>query len=395
MDPILTASEAALREKARGAAREFVLPLAADIDTSLQFPPHALRALADQGLLGDCLPAEYGGSGNGLLELAVVVEEVAAASASVAAVLVSHMGLVALTLARYGSEEQKRELLPDLTSGARLATLAVDGGGSLLRGPGVGVVVADDDGAARLEGELSSVTGATAADLFLVPAFLKADARHSADAAVEQELFLVTADSPGLRVDDEQPKLGLNGSGTASVTLDAVEVTAGDRLPTETSSASVLAEALDVGRLAIAALSVGLAQAALDAALEVARESADGLSKSQAVQWMLADSATETEAARLLTWYAASRSSGVEFSEAAAMARLLAADSAVASSRRAVQVFGGRGGLRSTGVERLYRDSKVMEILLGPNESQRLIVARHLLPDLVEGPGEREPWTGN
>ena len=222
-----------------------------------------------------------------------------------------------------------------------------------------------------LEGTVSGVFGATIADVFLV-----ATTTGAADSGVE--LFLVESASEGVTIGAEEAKLGLNGSGVSDLGLTSVGVQPVQRID---GSDAVLAGGLDIARLGLAALCVGIAQAALDLATRRITASGD-LGDSQSVQWMIADSATEGEAARLTTWYASTRS-GDELTEAAAMARLLAADAAVKSTRRTLQVYGSAGSARVAGVERLYRDAKAMEVHQGSSEAQRLAIARQLLPDLV------------
>jgi alkylation response protein AidB-like acyl-CoA dehydrogenase len=216
--------------------------------------------------------------------------------------------------------------------------------------------------------------------LFLVPAVSYEPQPEGVSAGA---LFILGRDSEGLDVSDEEIKLGLNGSGIAAMTLAGVRVAAEDRLPAETCGPGMLRQLTDAANLGYAAVGVGIAQAALDAALEFLAASNDDLKRSQSLQWMLADSATETDAARLMTWYAATREGTGERTESAAMARLLACNSAVLSSRSAVQILGDGGGLRTTGVERLYRDAKMIEIHDGSIEMQRRATARKLLPDLL------------
>ena len=373
MDPRLDERERELQARARDIADAVVAGVAARVDLDNEAPREAVAGLAS--LLGTCVPEEYGGGAGGLLELSIVAEELGRASASIASIAVHHI-VVSHLIEIAGDDSQKSDLLPPIASGERLVALAVDGGGSILQDPRAGATSTLDGSGHRLDGELAGVAGATIADLLLVPA--RGDGDQDAI-----DLFVVDASASGVRVDAQEAGLGLNGSGLATVQLDAVA--SGTRLA-EPGSEEAFGHALDAARLGHAALCVGVSQAALEAATASASDPDNDLDSSQSVQWMLADTATETEAARLLTWYAASRPRGDEFREAAAMARLVATDAAVKATRRAVQVVPG-GTSRAAGVERLYRDAKSMEVHHGASEAQRMAIARTLLPEFFEEGG--------
>lgn len=368
MDPRLNAAEEELRGQAREAA-EAVKVAAPAIDEEDATPGDLLTALGEAGVLGACLPEEFGGAGGGRIEVALVCEELGAASAGTAAIVVEHL-MAGFLIESVGNEDDKRDLLPAVAAGTKIATVALDGGVSLLEDPAVGVSATSAADEFGLDGTAHAVAGAGCADLLVVPA------------AVDDGVVIgtVEAGAPGLTIGAKERKLGLNGSAMASVELSGVlarRLGAGD-------AGAALAAARDLARIGHAALCVGIGRAALEASTAYVVGSDAGLDRAQSVQWMLADMATETEAARLLTWYAASRSSAGELREAAAMARLVAADAAVAASRRAVQILGPEGNRRCAGVERLYRDAKAMEVHRGASESQRRVVARELLPDLFE-----------
>jgi len=368
MDPRLNDQEKELQERARRAAAP-LQAAAADVDAAGATPRALLAALADAGLLGVQVAASHGGGGGGAVEAALVCEQLGAASAGVAAVVAAHLMAVSLVAATAG-EDEKDELLPALATGDKLAAVVLDGSVSLLDEPAVTVRTGSDG----LSGAAGWVAGARTADLLVVPA---ADDRSIA-------VLMVEAGSDGLELEPGGRKLGLNGANEARVTLTG----AGGRRRAARDAGPALAAARDLARIAHAALCVGIGAAALQAAAHHARSN-EVLKGSQSVQWMLADIATETEAARLMTWYAASRRSAAELREAAAMARLLAADAAVGAARRAVQVMGPAGNESGSGVERLYRDAKAMEVHHGAAEAQRVAVARALLPDLFEDAARR------
>ncbi len=381
MNPRLNEAEALLQEKARRICEESVRPEAATADAELRFPAVSMQALADGELLGVCLPEEFGGTGGTLTDLVLVLEEVGRASASLGAVIVHHVGIVGRTLVAHGSDAQKERILPELIAGKRIACLATVTDGATVARFRAGVGATDESGSQKLGGELTMVTGAAVASLFLVPTV---SYDPEGEAVPGGGVFLVERDSDGLSVGEEERKLGLNGSGTANVALAGVQVGEAQRLPGAICGPGVIKQLSDQASLGYAAVAVGIAQASIDAALEFLATSGEDLKRSQSIQWMLADSATETDAARLMTWYAASRAGTGERTESAAMARLLACNAAVASSRRAVQILGQGGGLRTAGVERLYRDAKMIEIHDGSSEMQRHAAARKLLPDLFD-----------
>ena len=374
MDPRLNDVETALQDRVRSAAAA-VVAAADDIDRGAATAADAIGSLAAEGVLSICSPEAHGGGGGGAVELALACEEIGAASASVGVVVVGHWVAGSL-IDVLGDDAQKQEWLPVLATGAMLAALAVDGGGSLLETPGAGVSTTPEAGGLRLDGTARAVAGATLADLLVVPV-------QVGDSVM---VAVVEAESDGITIGPEGAKLGLNGAGLAAIEFSGLCVPTTSTLRAG-DVALALAAAADGARIGHAAVSVGIGRAALDASSAYVVASGDGLDREQSVQWMLADMATETEAARLLTWYAASRTTAGELREAAAMARLLATDAAVGASRSAVQIFGTAGNERGAGVERLYRDAKAMEVHHGAAESQRLAVARELLPDLFEGVG--------
>jgi len=376
MDPRLNEGEIALQQRARDAAVEHVSPLAVVVDMEATAPREALTALGETGILGVGVPEEDGGAGGGLVEMALVCEEIGAASASIATIVVGHVTAARLVAAG-GSEAQKSGLLADFGSGARVAALGLDGGVSPLCDPALGATLRGEGTGATLTGTVAAVAGATVADIFVFGARGTAD-----EPAVEWILAEATAE--GITVGSEEPRLGLNGSGMAGVVLAGVRVGTNARLDGGAPASELTEAALDCARVGHAALCVGIGRAAFEAATKHVSASEEGLNKAQSIQWMLADMATETEAARLLTWHAATRTNDGELREAAAMARLMASDAAVRATRSAVQIFGSAGSTRAAGIERLYRDAKAMEVHHGASDAQRRAVARRLLPDLVD-----------
>jgi len=366
MDPRLDEREEAMRAKAQQAASALA-EAAATIDQDDATPRPLIAALGEAGMLG--VSRAQAGAGDTLLDVALVCEELGAASAGAAANVVGHLMGTALVEAVGGEAQQP--LLDALASGDKIAAVALDGAVSLLEEPAVSIAAACGAEVLELSGTARIVVGATSADVFVVPAV---------DADGVLSVSVVECGAAGVSIVASERKLGLNGSATGAVEFSGVSAP----LPGDVGAVAALSAARDLARVGNAALCVGLGRAALEAATAYVAASDAGLDRSQSVQWMLADIATETEAARLLTWYACSRDDAAELREAAAMARAVAADAAVGASRRAVQILGPAGNRAASGVERLYRDAKAMEVHQGAAEAQRAVVARQLLPDLFD-----------
>ena len=376
MDPRLSETEKALRDLVR-AEVSAVGVAADDIDQGVTTAANAINGLATADILGIYAPETHGGCGAGPVELALVSEEIGAASATVGVVAISHM-VSSFLLDTLGSPEQKQKWFPADADGTTLLALVLDCASSLLESPRCGAHGEKATGGFYLDGKARAVTGLTLSDSLIVP-------MEVGDTLM---LAIVEVDSDGVSIGVEARQLGLNGAGLASVEFNRVHIPAGSIL-----SAGNVVETMriadDLFRIGHAGLCVGIGRAALEASTAYVSGAGGALCREQSVQWMLADMATETEAARLLTWYAASRTVSGEMREAAPMARLLAADGAVRASRSAVQISGVAGNERGSGVERLYRDAKAMELHHGAVEVQQLAVAGEILPGLVK---DMSPW---
>lgn len=364
MDPRLNDDEKAWRDHTREAAAP-LRAAAAAIDAEDETPRELFDALGSAGMLGACVADQHGGRGGGALQAVLMCEELGAAGAGTAAAVVAHT-MACRLIETCDADGAAAELLGELASGAKIAAVLLDGGVSLLEEPAVTIVATRTEEGAVLNGEARDVTGAVGADVLVVPAM---DGDELIIAVLEDF-------ADGASVAPTGRKLGLNGSGAGDVALTGAVAMVLD------GDAAALDGARDLTRVAGAALCVGIGRAAQEASAQHAKGSEQGLDRSQSVQWMIADQATEIEAARLLTWYAATRADAAELREVGAMARLLAVDAAVGATRRAVQIFGAQGNRSSAGVERLYRDAKAMEVHDGAAEAQRTAVARGLLADL-------------
>lgn len=379
MDFTLTETQALVRATARDFAARAVAPCAAELDASERFPREILRGLADLGLMAVNVPEDYGGGAAGAVAFAAAVEEVARACASTA-VMMSVTNMVGETLARFGTEEQKRAHLPRLASGEHVV------GSFALSEPDVG----SDAGAIRttarrdggdwvLRGAKQWITSGAYAGVLLV----WARTAGPETGARGISCFVVEGGTPGLRVGRAEDKMGIRASNTVSLEFDDCRVPSSALLGVENGGFPIAMSALDGGRIGIGAQSLGIASAALDESIAYAKvRSAFGapLGTHQAIQWKLADMKVALEAARVLVYRAAAaKDAGGSFSRAAAMAKLTASEAAVRVCNDAVQIHGGYGYSREYAAERHLRDARVTPLYEGTSEIQRVVIARSLL----------------
>jgi len=368
----------AVQETARKYARERIAPAAAGNDRARRFPAELIRGLGELGLLAVNVPAAYGGSAAGAVALALVILELAAADCAVA-VTVSVTNMVAETIARHGSEATKQRHLPRLASGEWLA------GAFGLSEPQSG----SDAAALRtraerrgdrwvLTGEKQWITSGDVAGAIVV--WARTDPAAGARGITA---FVVEGGSPGLTVGRHEEKMGIRASSTVALALDGVEVPDDARLGEVNGGFAIALGALDGGRIGIAAQAAGTIRAALEASRRYAQaRTAFGapLASHQAIAFMLADLATDAEAARLLALNAAGlKEAGLPFGRAAAMAKLWGSEAAQRAVSKAVQIHGGYGYTDAFPAERLFRDARVQTIYEGTSEIQRLVIARDLL----------------
>jgi alkylation response protein AidB-like acyl-CoA dehydrogenase len=347
-------------------------------DADGTFPHQALLPLAQSGLCGMLVPVAFGGRGWSVGAFAAAIEEVACVDGGMALTLMSHNALAAAHLCRFGRLEQQQQYLPSLASGSVLGAWALsetrsgsDPGGLRTR------AVPDGDGW-RLDGVKAFVTQGTVAGLYIVMARTSpAPGRDGISA------FLVEAGTPGVKPSAPLAKMGCRSSDTATVVLRNVRLPAAALLGIRDHALSAAYALLDVGRVGIAAMAVGLGRAALAEAVAFARKRhtfGQPIAAHQAVQWMVADMATEIDAARLLLRRAAALAdAGIPCVRESAMAKLYAAEAASRAANKALQIHGGYGYLRALPIERILRDAKLCEIGEGTSEIQRLVIAREVL----------------
>jgi len=359
-------------------AEKEIRPHVREWDDAQHFPRELLPRLAELGLMGVTVPPEFGGAGLGLSDHAIIIEELARVDASVALIVAAHNSLCAGHIFLAGTEEQKRQYLLPLARGEKLGCWC-------LTEPGSGSDAAAARTTARLDGQnwvlngtKTFVTNGHYADTCVVLAVTNAVARTHGISA-----FIVEAGTPGFRPGKKEEKLGLRASDTAELIFEDCRIPQGNCLGKPDEGFQDCLRVLDRGRVGIAALAVGIAQGAMEASLRYAKQRhqfGKPIASFQAIQWKLADMATEIGAARLLTRRAAGvADQGGRLTREAAMAKLFASEVAVKVANEAVQIHGGYGFIKDYPVEKYYRDVKLCTIGEGTSEVQRMVIARELL----------------
>jgi alkylation response protein AidB-like acyl-CoA dehydrogenase len=370
----------AVQETARRFAREEIAPVAAENDRAGRFPLDLVRGLGELGLLAVNVPEAYGGSGAGAVAYVLAIMELAAADCATA-VTVAVTNMVGETIARFGSDAQRRRYLPPLASGdfpAGAFGLSEPQAGSDAAAMRTRAVRRGDRWI--LDGEKQWITSGDVAGVIIVWAKTDPDAgTHGVTA------FLVERGTPGLAVGRHEEKMGIRASSTVSLAFDGCEISDAQRLGEVGEGFRIALAALEGGRIGIAAQATGTIRAALDACRRYAKDRrAFGrpIAEHQAIAFMIADMATDHEAARLMALRAAAlKEAGAPFTREAAMAKLLASEAAQRAVSRAVQIHGGYGYTSEFPVEKLFRDARVQTIYEGTSEIQRLVIARELLRD--------------
>jgi len=364
-----------LRDTVRSFALEKVAPVAEELDREHRFPYEIVAELAELGLMGMTIPEEYGGAGTDTLSYAVAVEELTRIDSSVAITVAAHHSLGTLPIYYFGSEEQKREWLPDLASGRKLAAFG-------LTEPNAGSDAGATRTTAKLDGGEWVVDGAK---MFItnagtdISSCVTITARTGDD---EISNIVVPNGAPGYVISEPMQKLGWRASDTRELSFQSARVPEGNLLGPRGQGFQQFLEILDGGRISVAAMGVGLAQGAYDLAYAYAKERHQfgrPISDFQAIQFQLADMATEIEAGRNLVYKAAwLKDEGRPFAREAAMAKLYTGELSNRAVNWALQIHGGYGYMDEYAISRLYRDQKILEIGEGTNEVQRMVIARHL-----------------
>jgi len=357
-----------------------VQPQAHKVDVTSEFNWTATRKMGPLGLLGLNIPEEYGGAGVDAVSAAIAIEEIGWGCGSTALAIAAHNGLGTTPIVVFGSEDLKKEWLPLVSSGQnKLGALALTepGAGSDLQG-GIVTKAVKDENEWVINGAKMWCTNASIAEYIIT--LVRTDPKGGSRSLSQ---ILVPTNTPGLKIGPAEKKMGLHGSPTHAVTYEDVRLPLGNLIGEEGKGLQQTLATLDGGRIGIGAISVGLAQAAFEYAVNYARErKAFGkpIAEQQAIQWMLADAATEIELARTMLYRAAwVKEQGRNYNKEAAMAKMFATEMAERVCRNAIQIHGGYGYSSEYPVERLYRDARLMTIGEGTSEIQRLVIARHVL----------------
>lgn len=381
MDFALSDDLMAMQRAVREFARAEIAPVAAELDRTPRYPWETLRRMGELGLLGVSVPEEYGGAGLDVLSYVVLLEEIAAADASHATIMSVTNGLPQSLLLAHGSEEQKRRYLPLLASGEWIGAFCLSEAHSGSDAAALSTRAERDGSGYRLNGTKAWVTSGGEAQLYLVLA--KTDPAAGPRGV---SCFLVEKGTPGMSFGRPEEKMGQHAAVTASLIFEDCYVGQEALLGPEGQGFVLAMSSLDGGRVGIAAQSVGIARAAFEAARQYASERqafGRAIHEFQAIGFKLADMLTAIEAARLLTYQAAWRKdAGYRITREAAMAKLLASQTATKVTSEALQVFGGYGYTKDYPVERYFRDARVTEIYEGTSEIQRMVIHRQLYREL-------------
>jgi len=380
MDFDLTTEQKLWQKTVHDFVAKEVQPKAHEVDVTYEFNWSATRKMGPLGLLGLNIPEEYGGAGVDAISAAIAIEEMGWGCGSTALAIAAHNGLGTSPIVIFGGEELKKKWLPLVVSGKnKLGALALTepGAGSDLQG-GVVTKAVRDGNEWVINGAKMWCTNASIAEYIIT--LVRTD---SAGGSRSLSQILVPTNTPGLTIGPAEKKMGLHGSPTHAVTYDNIHVPLDNLIGEEGKGLHQTLSTLDGGRIGIGAISIGLAQAAFEFAVNYARErKAFGkpIAEQQAIQWMLADATTEIELARTLLYKTAwLKEQGRNYNKEAAMAKMFATEMAERVCRNAIQIHGGYGYSSEYPVERIYRDARLMTIGEGTSEIQRLVIARHVL----------------
>jgi butyryl-CoA dehydrogenase len=377
----LTEEHKMIQEMARNFAQREVAPVAAELDAKGEFPARHLPKLAELGMMGMMVPAEWGGAGLDTLSYVLALEEVSAACASTAVTMSVNNSLYCGPINQFATDSQKEKYLRPFAEGKKL-------GAYCLSEPGAGSDAANQKTTATLKGDKyilngrkNFITNGPNADAMIVYAMTDKEKRHKGISA-----FIVDKAFPGFSVGKIEKKLGICASSTSEIVLENCEVPKENILGEEGQGFSIAMNTLDGGRIGIATQAIGIARAAFEAATKYSMEReafGQTISDFQAIQHFLADMATDIDAGRLLIHRAAYiKDHGGNINKAAAMAKLFCSEAAMWVTTKAIQIFGGYGYIKDYPVERFFRDAKITEIYEGTSEIQRLVIARNVLKEI-------------
>jgi alkylation response protein AidB-like acyl-CoA dehydrogenase len=371
----LTEEQNLIRETVRGFAEKEVLPTAAERDEQERFDRTVMfDKLAELGLTGIVFPEEYGGAGADYISYAIAVEELSRVCASTGVTLSAHLSLGANPIYLFGTEEQKQKYLVPLAEGSRMGAFGLTEPSAGSDAGGTRTTAVPDGEHWVLNGSKIFITNGGEAEIYMV--FARTDKNAEKHHGISA--FIVEKDTPGFTFGKKEAKMGIRSSPTMELVFENCRIPRENLLGEEGKGFKIAMKTLDGGRIGIAAQALGIAQGALDAAVAYARERKQfdqPIAGFQAIQFMLADMATQIEAARLVVYQAAWRASaGLSYSRESAMAKLIASETAMKVTTLAVQIHGGYGYTRDYPVERMMRDAKITEIYEGTSEVQRIVI---------------------
>ncbi|MHB1653602.1 MAG: acyl-CoA dehydrogenase [Desulfitobacteriaceae bacterium] len=377
MDFQLNEDQLMMRKMVRDFVQAEVVPQGVIIDQKHEFPVDLIHKMGELGLMGIPIPEEYGGAGADFLAYITTIEEIAKGCASTAVILAVHTSVGSFPILYFGTEEQKRKYLPRLASGEYIGAFALTEANSGSDASSLQTTAIRTGDHYILNGSKRFITNAGHASVYTV---LASTDRSKGPRGITA--FLVDKDTPGFRVGKEEEKMGLHGSSTCEIFFEDALVPVENRLGEEGKGFKIAMSLLDGGRIGIGAQALGIAEVALDAASDYAAKRIQfkqSIGNFQGIQFMLADMATQVEAARLLIYQAAAlRMAGLPYTKEASMAKMFASDTAVKVTTDAVQILGGYGYCKEYKVERYMRDAKITQIYEGTNQIQRLVIAKHL-----------------
>jgi butyryl-CoA dehydrogenase len=374
MDFALSREQEMVRKMVREFAENELRPIAAEIDKTCEYPEKTVKKMGELGLMGMTVPKEFGGGGLDSVSYAIGVEEISRVCASHGVIMSVNNSLACFPLDKFGTEEQKNKFLMPLANGKKLGAFG-------LTEPGAGTDAASQQTTAVLEGDEYIINGSkifitngAVADTIII--FAMTDKSKGTRGI---STFIIERGTPGFSIGTIEDKMGIRGSNQAELVFENLRIPKGNLLGDEGKGFKIAMLTLDGGRIGIASQALGIAQAALDESLKYAKEREQfgrPIGKFQAIQWMVADMATEIQAARFLVYKAAfAKDYFKRYSVEAAMAKLYASDVAVKATRNAIQIHGGYGFIKDYPLERLYRDAKITEIYEGTSEVQRMVIA--------------------
>jgi butyryl-CoA dehydrogenase len=374
----LTEEQRMIQETARNFATKEVLPKAAELDETGRFPDELVRQMAELGFMGVAVPEEYGGAGMDNVCYAIAMEEISRACASTGVIMSVNNSLACDPILKFGSEDLKRKYLAPMAAGKTLGCFGLTEPGAGSDAGSQKTTAVRDGDSYVVNGTKNFITNAPQADTCILFAMTDRSKAHKGITA-----FVIDMKWKGVSLGKLEKKMGIKASATSSIILEDVRVPAGNRLGNEGDGFKVAMNTLDGGRIGIAAQAVGIARAAMEDALAYAKERkqfGQAISEFQAIQWMLADMATEIDAARLLTWQAAwMKDRKMRHSRESSMAKLYASEAAMRAAVKGIQIHGGYGYVKEYPAERHFRDAKITEIYEGTSEIQRLVISSALL----------------